>query len=207
VFNEITQAAVLHSFENPREIDMNLVEAQQARSILDKLVGYTVSPVLWRYVICICMTADSLTCWLLCGVCVGSSAEPPARVAFSRAGCTSSHRSVRLIMLRKLSHRCLINWYLQRERKRWDFMKSKFFSVHALLQEEGQEHPGTPIKAKLVTLGNRKVPTEADFDSATGELKECRGSSQTNAATAPLLLTKEKVCVCASGPALTKHAK
>ena len=46
-FNEITQKAVKAAFENPRDIDRNLVDAQQARRVLDRLVGYQVSPLLW----------------------------------------------------------------------------------------------------------------------------------------------------------------
>ena len=48
VFQEITKPAILAAIENPREIDMNLVNAQQARRVLDRLVGFELSPVLWR---------------------------------------------------------------------------------------------------------------------------------------------------------------
>jgi len=47
-FNEITKKAVLHAVENPRNIDMNRVYAQQTRQILDRIVGYKISPVLWE---------------------------------------------------------------------------------------------------------------------------------------------------------------
>ncbi len=50
MFNEITKRAVLSAFDSPRDIDMNKVNAQQARRILDRIVGYQVSPVLWRTV-------------------------------------------------------------------------------------------------------------------------------------------------------------
>lgn len=50
VFHEITKPAILHAIENPRTVDQHLVDAQQARRVLDRLVGYELSPVLWKKV-------------------------------------------------------------------------------------------------------------------------------------------------------------
>ena len=50
VFHEITKPAILEAIEHPRHLDMNLVNAQQARRVLDRIVGFKLSPVLWRKV-------------------------------------------------------------------------------------------------------------------------------------------------------------
>lgn len=48
VFHEITKDAILHAIETPRDVDMNLVMAQQARRVLDRIVGFELSPILWK---------------------------------------------------------------------------------------------------------------------------------------------------------------
>lgn len=48
VFHEITKDAIVHAIENPRDIDINLVDAQQARRVLDRIVGFELSPILWK---------------------------------------------------------------------------------------------------------------------------------------------------------------
>ena len=50
VFHEITKSAILNAIENPRSVNKNLVDAQQARRVLDRLVGFELSPILWRKV-------------------------------------------------------------------------------------------------------------------------------------------------------------
>ena len=50
IFNEITKPALLNAIQNPTVVNINQVNAQQARQVLDLIVGYTISPILWKYI-------------------------------------------------------------------------------------------------------------------------------------------------------------
>ena len=47
-FHEITESAILEAFNSPRDINMNIVQSQETRRLLDRLTGFTISPILWR---------------------------------------------------------------------------------------------------------------------------------------------------------------
>lgn len=59
VFHEITADAVVHAMQHPRTVDMHLVEAQQTRAVLDIIVGYKLSPLLWKYIVPTVAAADA----------------------------------------------------------------------------------------------------------------------------------------------------
>jgi DNA topoisomerase-1 len=77
VFHEITSTAIRAAVENPRKIDMNKVYAQQARSVLDMLVGFTISPVLWKHV--------------ARGLSAGRCQTPALRLVYDREKESKSH--------------------------------------------------------------------------------------------------------------------
>jgi DNA topoisomerase-1 len=79
VFHEITAAAVRNAVQNPRVIDMNRVMAQQARSVLDMMVGFTISPVLWKHV------ARTLS--------AGRCQTPALRLVYDREQSINNHTS------------------------------------------------------------------------------------------------------------------
>ena len=121
-FHEITEEAVNEAIANAREINESLVRAQESRRIVDRLYGYSLSPVLWKKVQ------------------TGLSAGRVQSVA------------VRLIV--------------EREEARRAFRTSVYWDLEARLTGEGREFPAT-----LVRLGDARVATGKDFDSATGALK------------------------------------
>jgi DNA topoisomerase-1 len=120
-FHEITREAVQEAVANAHELDDNLVKAQESRRILDRLYGYTLSPVLWKKVR------------------TGLSAGRVQSVA------------VRLIV--------------EREEARRAFRSSTYWDIEATLSAEGRE-----FDAALTRIGDERVATGRDFDSATGRL-------------------------------------
>ncbi|MBD2088462.1 type I DNA topoisomerase [Microcoleus sp. FACHB-1515] len=121
VFHEITEDAIQRALNDCRDVDEQLVHAQETRRILDRLVGYTLSPLLWRK------------------IAAGLSAGRVQSVA------------VRLLVTR--------------ERERRAFRKGSYWDLKAELTKDK-----TPFEARLVSVGNTRVATGADFDENTGQI-------------------------------------
>ncbi len=123
VFHEITKEAITGALEHPRPLNINLVDAQQARRVLDRLVGYELSPLLWKKV---------------------------------RYGLSAGRvQSVALHLL------------CERERARAKFRSATYADLVATLTSDG-----TAFDARLITIGNKHLPSGSDFDENTGTLKK-----------------------------------
>ncbi|HEY1739023.1 MAG TPA: type I DNA topoisomerase, partial [Acidimicrobiia bacterium] len=133
VFHEITPAAIQAAIDEPRDLDMKLVEAQEGRRVLDRLVGYEVSPVLWRK--------------------IGRGAPSAGRV---------QSVAVRLVV--------------DRERARMAFRSGSWFDLDGTFTaaEHAADHADAVggFGATLSQLDGHRVAVGADFDAATGTLKE-----------------------------------
>jgi DNA topoisomerase-1 len=137
-FTEITRRAVTEAFDHPREIDSRLVDAQQARRAIDRLVGYPVSQLLWKKI--------------RYGLSAGRVQSP----------------ALRLIV--------------EREREIRAFVSIEYWSLAALLATEA----GESLLATLIQIGDRKIPTKIDRETA---MDASRG---TDASSSPGILTGQE---------------
>ncbi|MBD8078905.1 type I DNA topoisomerase [Cellulosimicrobium arenosum] len=128
VFHEITREAIQRALQNTRDLDVNLVDAQETRRILDRLYGYEVSPVLWRKV---------------------------------RQGLSAGR-------VQSVATRLVV----ERERERMAFVAAEYWDVSGDfgLADTAHDDAGQSFRARLVSLGGRRVATGRDFDDR-GQLK------------------------------------
>jgi DNA topoisomerase-1 len=140
VFNEITKSAILKAIENPRKIDYNLVNAQQARRVLDRLVGYELSPVLWKKV------KPSLSAGRVQSVAVRLIVEREReRNAFK---VQSYYRVVALFSANGKTFRAELSKRFDTKNEAQEFLKqcqTATFTVQSVEQKPGTKSPSAPF--------------------------------------------------------------
>ncbi len=140
VFNEITKSAILKAIEHPRTIDYNLVNAQQARRVLDRLVGYELSPVLWKKV------KPSLSAGRVQSVAVRLIVEREReRNAFK---VQSYYRVVALFSANDKMFRAELSKRFDSKNEAQEFLnqcKTAHFSVQSVEQKPGIKSPSAPF--------------------------------------------------------------
>lgn len=140
VFNEITKSAILKAIENPRKIDYNLVNAQQARRVLDRLVGYELSPVLWKKV------KPSLSAGRVQSVAVRLIVEREReRNAFK---VQSYYRVVALFSANGKTFRAELSKRFDKKNEAQEFLKqcqTATFTVQSVEQKPGSKSPSAPF--------------------------------------------------------------
>jgi DNA topoisomerase-1 len=140
VFHEITESAILAAIEKPRTIDMKLVDAQQARRILDRLVGYELSPVLWKKV------RAGLSAGRVQSVAVRLIVEREREIRDFKP--ESSFKLTAVFKAGKAELAAELNTRLANKAKAKDFLndaKKAKFKVLSVEQKPGKRSPGAPF--------------------------------------------------------------
>jgi DNA topoisomerase-1 len=140
VFREITKSAIQKALENPREIDIDLVNAQQARRILDRIVGYELSPVLWRKV------APKLSAGRVQSVAVRLVVEREREI--DQFSAQSSFKVSAFFIIDGTSLKAELSKKLNTEKEAQEFLNSCIgatFSIQNLVTKPGKRSPAPPF--------------------------------------------------------------
>ena len=139
-FNEITKNAILKAISNPRSIDQNLVDAQQARRVLDRLVGFELSPVLWKKV------KPSLSAGRVQSVAVRLIVEREKEIQNFKA--TTFYRTVAEFQVGGAKMKAELNKRFATKKEASDFIaacKGANFSIRDLVKKPGKKSPSAPF--------------------------------------------------------------
>ncbi|MFN7910503.1 MAG: type I DNA topoisomerase [Bacteroidota bacterium] len=140
VFHEITKPAIQKAIANPREIDINLVNAQQARRILDRLVGFELSPILWKKV------RPSLSAGRVQSVAVRLIVEREREIQAFRS--TSSYKVSAIFMIGKSNLKAELNERFPTENEAQAFLekcKSAIYKINSLETKPAKRTPAAPF--------------------------------------------------------------
>lgn len=140
VFHEITKPAIQKAIANPREIDINLVNAQQARRILDRLVGFELSPILWKKV------RPSLSAGRVQSVAVRLIVEREREIQAFKS--TSSYKVSAIFNIGKSILKAELNERFQTENEAQAFLekcKSAFYKINSLETKPAKRTPAAPF--------------------------------------------------------------
>ncbi len=141
VFHEITKNAILHAIENPRDIDYNLVDAQQARRVLDRIVGFELSPILWKKI------RPALSAGRVQSVAVRLIVEREREINNFQA--EGSFKIIALFLLADGTHlKAELGRRLKTEEEAHAFLESlkkASFSVEDIITKPGKKSPAAPF--------------------------------------------------------------
>ncbi|MFI5204980.1 MAG: type IA DNA topoisomerase, partial [Flavobacteriales bacterium] len=144
-FNEITKTAILKAIENPRKIDSNLVDAQQARRVLDRLVGYELSPILWRKV------KPSLSAGRVQSVTVRLVVEREREIIGFKSH--SFYRTVAIFKAAKGNVRAELNKRFTTLKEAEDFLnacRNAEFKITSLIKKPAKRSPSAPFTTSTI---------------------------------------------------------
>lgn len=145
VFHEITKPAIENAIKNPRTVDINLVDAQQARRVLDRLVGYELSPVLWKKV------RAGLSAGRVQSVAVRLIVEREREIQdFSQA---SSYKVTAVLTAGKDEIKAELDTKFDSKETAKSFLEQTIgakFTVEAVTQKPGKRNPGAPFTTSML---------------------------------------------------------